>query len=71
MVEIIVVLVFTSFGVVPIVLVAWLVMSASRSAMALGTCRRCGYDLRKLGDRRRCPECGEPFRLGSRGEPIS
>ena len=24
-------------------------------------CRKCHYDLRRLGDIRQCPECGTPF----------
>lgn len=71
MVEWLVLLIFVSFTFVPIVLTTWLVMCANRATIWVGHCRRCGYDLHHLGNRRHCPECGHPFQLNARGEPIS
>lgn len=71
MVEWLTLMIFASFTVVPIVLTVWLLMCASQATTWVGRCRRCGYDLYHLGDRRECPECGQPFQLNSRGDPIS
>lgn len=32
-----------------------------RAIRSAGRCATCGYDLRGLGERTRCPECGRPF----------
>jgi len=37
----------------------------------IGECAVCGYDVRGLGERRACPECGEPFRLNAHGDRVS
>ena len=72
MVELLIILIFASMTIVPMVLTVWLLISATRAATSfVGTCRKCGYDLRMLGEIRRCPECGQPFRVGSGGEVIS
>ena len=31
------------------------------------SCRRCGYNLRTLAEAGRCPECGSPVGLSTRG----
>jgi hypothetical protein len=49
---------------------AYLILASRAKPTPRGACGTCGYDLRNLGDRRACPECGRPFRLGRRGDPV-
>ncbi len=37
---------------------------AARTISLMGRCRKCGYDLRGLGEQTVCPECGRPFARG-------
>jgi len=64
--------VFSLFVLIPLVLVLWLLVYAARAAtVSVGRCARCGYDLRGLGERRACPECGLGFRVNAAGDPLS
>lgn len=63
---------FTLTVITPFGLILWMMVYAARAATRLvGSCRGCGYDLRSLGHGRLCPECGHPFELNERNEPIS
>ena len=63
---------FVVLVVLPIVLTIWLLIYAAHKAThVVGRCKQCGYDLRDLGDRRACPECGFPFTVNRRGDVIS
>ena len=63
MVELLLVVIFGAVSFLPIVLIFWLVAYAHVTAdgAPAGRCRGCGYDLRLLGERRECPECGAAF----------
>jgi len=69
------VLVAILFGLsilIPFGLIIWLIFFASRTATRLvGKCRGCNYDLRASEHAGDCPECGHPFEINERGEPIS
>lgn len=72
MVEWIVGIVFGLIVLAPITLTLTLLVYAARAAtLCVGKCRRCGYDLRGLGDVRACPECGKGFVVNGRGDAIS
>ena len=43
----------------------------NKRSKVIGRCRGCRYDLRGLGDIRRCPECGQPFEVDVRGNAVS
>jgi len=63
---------FVALVVTPIVLTIWLLIyAAHRSTHVIGRCKQCDYDLRDLGDRRACPECGHPFYVNERGDVVS
>ena len=48
-----------------------LIYAATRATSWVNTCRKCGYDLRGLSTARRCPECGQAFKVNQRGDAIS
>ncbi len=65
-------IIFAMIVLGPLGLTIWLLCHAARAATrAVGRCRSCGYDLRRLGPRRQCPECGRPFRINEDGDAIS
>lgn len=65
-------LIFSLLVLIPLSLTIWLLIFAATSATThVGRCRRCRYDLRHLGEIRRCPECGHPFIINEQGDPIS
>lgn len=72
MVELLVAIIFALLGLIPLVLVIWLLIYAARAAtIQVNRCQHCGYDLRNLGDVRNCPECGHPFMVNANGDAIS
>lgn len=72
MLEVLIGLIFALLVLIPITLTLWLLVYAARAATRMvGACRRCGYDLRGLGERTRCPECGQPFEINARGDAVS
>lgn len=72
MIDALPVIVFLALTAIPATGTLVLLICASRSATRhVGTCRRCGYDLRSLGEQRNCPECGQPFSLNAQGQAIS
>jgi hypothetical protein len=72
MTEVFTVLVFFLLSLVPATLVLSVVIYALRAGRKLvGRCGGCGYDLRGLGSRRECPECGRHFELDAKGNAVS
>jgi hypothetical protein len=66
------VVVFLLLTAIPATGTIVLIVCAARWATKhVGVCRKCGYDLRQLGETRECPECGQPFVLDERGQAIS
>ncbi|MCE9590918.1 MAG: hypothetical protein K8S99_10375 [Planctomycetes bacterium] len=66
------IVVFGVFTLIPLTLVVWLlVFAARRATRAINQCKACGYDLHSLGDRRECPECGRPFQVNQNGDVVS
>lgn len=65
-------LIFALLVLIPLSLTLWLlVYAATHATTHIGTCRRCRYDLRALGESRSCPECGHPFTINQYGDIIS
>ncbi|MBI1338580.1 MAG: hypothetical protein GC164_16680 [Phycisphaera sp.] len=68
----VIVVVFSLLGLIPLTLVIWLLVYAARSAtVQVGRCAGCGYDLAHLGESRACPECGLAFTRNARGDAVS
>jgi predicted amidophosphoribosyltransferase len=62
------------FGMIVVVLsltLRLIVLASARATRVVNQCRRCGYDLRGLRQPRRCPECGQPYTLNHKGQPLS
>ena len=72
MIKLLIAVMFVALVVVPIVLTIWLLIyAAHHSTQVVGRCKKCDYDLRDLGDRRTCPECGHPFTINESGQVVS
>lgn len=70
--ELLTFVIFAGMALTPVVVVAVLLYVAARGATrSVGRCRDCDYDLQSLGAKRRCPECGRPFRVNEAGDIIS
>ena len=62
---------FGSIAVVLSLTARLIMLAAARATRVVNQCRGCGYDLRGLSPPQGCPECGEPFTLNDKGQPVS